>query len=118
MTTRRITAVAGASAGGALLCAVCCVAPFALPAAMVAGIGGVLAWIGRMHAGMSILALCLVGLAWVWVISVGIRERRRPAASTLIALAAATFMLGLASLWPLFEPHVIAALMDRASAQQ
>jgi uncharacterized membrane protein YphA (DoxX/SURF4 family) len=38
-----------ATAATAVLCGVCCVLPFALPAVAAAMSGGVLAWIGRGH---------------------------------------------------------------------
>lgn len=109
-STHRLTTVAGASAGGALLCGVCCVAPFVLPAALLASFGSALAWIGRLHLWMSILALGLVLLAWAWVAVVSLRERRRPAVSNLVVLSAASLALALALAWPALEPGIIAAL--------
>jgi hypothetical protein len=93
------------------------VAPFALPAAVLAGTGGVLALIGRMHGIVSVFATGMVALAWLWVIVGSTRSRQRPASSTLIALGAATVVLGVALLWPLFEPHIIAALTLRGAGE-
>lgn len=104
------TSVAGLAATGALACAVCCVLPFALPAAALAVSGSVLAWFSHLYRGATYAALFLVAVAWVWVLVQSWRTRKRPATTTVFAMLAATAMLALAFSWPFFEPGVIAKL--------
>lgn len=111
-TSRLLTTAAGAGTGGAVLCAVCCVAPFALPAALVAGLGGALAWLGRLHSGVTIIAAALVLAAWLSVALQHWRSKKRPALSTVLVLGAATLALALAIAWPSLEPHIIRALSN------
>lgn len=108
------TRVAGGAAAlaaiGALACGVCCVLPFALPAAVLDASGGVLAW----FAGLT-----------PWITRAGprrghrrlslgrpptLRTRRRPATSTLITIAAASALLAVALAWPRIEPAIIGVL--------
>jgi len=95
---------------GAIACGACCVLPFALPAVALAGTGGVIAWLGQAFWGALYLAGALVTMAWAWVAVASIRTRRRPAPSTLRAMFIATIALGVASLWPVLEPHILRAL--------
>ena len=107
---KRTAAVAATAAGGALLCAVCCVAPFALPAAALAVAGGALAWLAEAHVWVSAIAMSAVAGAWFWV---GIQSRRggsRPATSTLVVLTVATLALALALSWPTFEANLVRML--------
>lgn len=109
---KRTAAVAATAAGGALLCAVCCVAPFAMPAAVLAVAGAALAWLAAAHVWVSAIALSAVASAWLWV---GIQSRRgspRPASSTLVVLTAATLALTLALSWPTFEANLLRMLQS------
>ena len=95
---------------GAVACGVCCVLPFALPAALLASIGTLLAWFVKMHLWVTILAILSMVGAWGWVSWQSRRTRRRPATSTLFTMAAATVLLTVAVLWPLIERPIIQAL--------
>lgn len=103
---------AAAVAIGALACGVCCVLPFALPAAILAVSGGVLAWFGGLYSGMSLLAVAAVLISWGWVGWRSLRARRPPARATVITLLAATAALAAALAWPLTEP-VLRSLLRR-----
>ena len=109
--------VAGGAAAvvalGAIACGVCCVLPFALPAAILATSGGVLAWFAGAHGWMTALAAAAVAAAWLWTGLPTFRTRRRPARSTLLTLAIATAILALAVAWPRIEPIVVAWLKAR-----
>ena len=100
---------------GALACGVCCVLPFALPAAIMALSGGVLAWFAGAQAWMTALAAAVVAGAWLWVAAQTLRTRRRPARSTLLTLTVATAILAMGMAWPGIEPIVGAWLKARAS---
>lgn len=113
---RRSRVVGGAAAVvalGALACGVCCVLPFALPAAILAMSGGVLAWFAGAHGWMTPLAAAAVAGAWLWIGVQTFRARRRPARSTLVTLSVATAILALAVAWPRIEPIVVAWLKAR-----
>lgn len=97
-------------ATGAVACGACCVLPFALPAAMLAGTGGVLAWFVSMRPWMTGLAVLAVVGAWAWIGWQTRQTRRRPAASTVLVMIAATALLAAAVLWPLIERPLIRAL--------
>jgi hypothetical protein len=103
--------VAGGAAAvvalGALACGVCCVLPFALPAAILATSGSVLAWFAGAHGWMTALAAAAVAGAWFWIGAQTLRMRRRPARSTLLTLAVATAILALAVAWPGIESIVV-----------
>lgn len=104
----RIAGGAAAAVGlGALACGVCCVLPFALPAAVLAVSGGVLAWLAGAHTWLTALAAAAVAAAWIWTGADTLRTRRRPAGSTLATLAGATLLLALAVAWPRVEPAVL-----------
>lgn len=109
--------VAGGAAAvvalSALACGVCCVLPFALPAAILAMSGGVLAWFAGARGWMTALAAVAVGGAWLWIGVQTFRTRRRPARSTLLTLTVATAILALAVAWPGIEPIVVAWLKAR-----
>ncbi|WFU26644.1 hypothetical protein QA649_10700 [Bradyrhizobium sp. CB1717] len=95
---------------GAVACGVCCVLPFALPAAMLASTGTLLAWFVSMHLLVTVLALLSVAGAWGWIVWQSRRTRRRPAPSTLVVMAGSTVLLAIAVLWPLIERPLIRAL--------
>lgn len=104
---------AALAATGALACAVCCILPFALPAAALALAGGALAWLASIYEWAIVAAVVLVAVAWIWVAFQSVRARRRPAAATVLVMLAATAMLGLAYYWPSIEPIVVAKLVAR-----
>ena len=103
-----VTAVTLAT--GAVACGVCCVLPFALPAALLASTGTVLALFVKMHLWVTILAILSVVGAWGWISWQSRRTRRKPATSTLFMMVAATVLLTVAVLWPLIEKPIIQAL--------
>jgi hypothetical protein len=80
---RIIVAAAAASASGALALAACCVLPFALPAIVMAGSGGIIAWL--MGAQDWILALAFLAVAggWFWIGWQSFRRKARPERSLL-----------------------------------
>jgi hypothetical protein len=53
--------------------------------------------------------LSVVG-AWGWIAWQSRRTRRKPAASTLLMMGAATTVLTVATLWPLLEKPIIRLL--------
>ena len=64
---RAASTAAARIAVGAVACSVCCVLPFALPAAVIASSGGVLAVLAQAFWGALYLAMVMVGGAWLWV---------------------------------------------------
>ena len=110
---RVVGATAAIVAAGAVSCGVCCVLPFALPAAVLATGGGVLAWFARLQGWATLLAVVAVVGAWAWVGLQSRRARRDPARSTLITLGLATLLLAAALAWPRIEPMVFGLLRQR-----
>jgi len=103
----RVGANAAVTACGALACAACCVAPFALPAVMLASAGSLLAWLAGAAGWTANLALVAVAGGWVWIGWQSARTRAMPAISTLYAMAVATVALALAFGWPLYEAPLL-----------
>jgi hypothetical protein len=97
-------------ATGAVACGACCVLPFALPAAVLAGGGSILALVASAHAWVTGLAILAVIGAWSWIAWQTVRSRRSPAASTLVVMVGTTALLTIAVLWPLIEHHFVRAL--------
>jgi hypothetical protein len=95
---------------GAVACGVCCVLPFALPAAVLASTGSLLAMFVEMHLWVTILAILSVAGAWGWIAWQTRRTRRKPAISTLFMMGASTVLLTVAVLWPLLEKPLIRML--------
>lgn len=106
-TSRAASVAALTTAASAVACGVCCVLPFALPAVAVATTGGALAWLGRAHGIMTLIASTIVITAWIWVGAQSHRSRRRPAPTTLYAMTIASGVLALAIVWPRIEPYLI-----------
>jgi chromate transport protein ChrA len=111
--SRAASVAALTTAAGAVACGVCCVLPFALPAVTAASAGGALAWLGRAHGTMTLIALAIVVTAWISVGAQSWGARRRPASTTLYAMAIATAVLTLAIAWPRIEPYLIDLLRGR-----
>jgi hypothetical protein len=82
-----------------------------VPAAVLAGTGGILALLANAHAGVTVLAILAVIGAWSWIAWQTVRMRRSPAASTIYVMVAATALLAIAVLWPVIEAHLVRALM-------
>ena len=95
---------------GAVACGVCCVLPFALPAAVLASTGPLLAWLVGIHKWVTVLAILAVVGAWGWVAWQSRRTRKRPAPSTLVMMTLSTTLLAVAVLWPLIEKPLIRML--------
>jgi hypothetical protein len=95
---------------GAIACGVCCVLPFALPAAVLASTGPVLAWLVGIHKWIIVVAILAVVGAWGWVAWQPRRTEKRPAASTLAMMTLSTALLTVAVLWPLIEKTLIRML--------
>jgi hypothetical protein len=108
--TKAASATALTAAAGAVACAACCVLPFALPATVLASVGGVLAWVDHIHIWITRLAILAVVLAWGWIIGQSVRAGRKPAATTLYVMLAATALAGMALAWPVLEKPIIRAL--------
>jgi len=106
--TAGVTAATVATA--AVACAACCVLPFALPAAMLASVGGVLAWFDHIHVWVTRVAIFAVIASWLWIGWQTARTRRKPSVVTLYVMGLATALMIVAMLWPLIEPHLIRAL--------
>lgn len=75
--------VAATLATGAVACGACCVLPFALPAAVLAGTGGILAWFANVHLWAAGLAVLAAAAAWGLIAWRTRRTRCKPATSTL-----------------------------------
>jgi hypothetical protein len=93
-------------AGTAAACTACCVLPFALPAIVLANIGGVLALLDHAHGWVTWLAIGAVAGAWLWIGRQALIARTRPTASTLAMMGVATVVIALAASWPLMKPVV------------
>jgi hypothetical protein len=80
--TKVVRTTAAVAAVGAVACGVCCVLPFALPAAVLAVSGGVLAWFGSLMPWVRAVAVIAVSGGWLWVscvqISLGRQHNRSP----------------------------------------
>ena len=112
--TRGPGRVAGATAAvvatGAL---VCCVLPFALPAALLAMSGGVLAWFSGPYHWMTLLAVAAAMGSWAWIGFQSWRTRKRPARSTIITMVLATSVLAAAVTWPQLEGPITHLIRGR-----
>jgi hypothetical protein len=106
-TDRVVGTSAALAATGALVCGVCCVLPFALPAAALAVGGGVVSWFAKATPWAIRIASVAMLTGWAWVIVQSIRTKRRPARSTLLILAFATAMFASAAIWWHFEREII-----------
>ena len=73
--------VAVTASTAALACGVCCVLPFALPAAILGSVGGVLAWFADFYRWLAPVALVAVTAGWTWVGYQSWRSRRSPCTS-------------------------------------
>jgi hypothetical protein len=106
--TARVSAVLAAT--GALACSICCVLPFALPAALLAVSGGVIGWFAKFTPwAMGIAALAVLG-GWTWVMLQSVRTGRKPARSTLLTVALATAVFAAATIWWHYERDIIRLL--------
>ncbi len=108
--SRAAASAAAVAAAGALACGVCCVLPFALPAALLAVSGGILAWFAGAQPWVTLAAALAVMAALAWTVAQSWRTRRRPAVATLVMLAIASVLLGAAFAWPRLERPLIALL--------
>jgi hypothetical protein len=107
---RLVRSTAAVAAAGAVACGVCCVLPFALPAAILAISGGALAWFGSLLPWVRAVAGVAVIVGWLWVGWQTRRTQLRPARSTWLTMSAATVCLLVALAWPLIERPIIALL--------
>lgn len=109
-TDRVVGASATLAATGALACGVCCVLPFALPAAVLAVSGGVIGWFAKATPWAMSIALFAVLGGWTWVVLQTVQTKRRPARSTLLTLGLATAVFATAMIWWHFERDIIRLL--------
>jgi uncharacterized membrane protein YfcA len=86
------------------------VLPLALPAVVLAGVGGVLAWFAGAHIWITLVAIVAVAAAWLWVWRQSRRARARAARRTIYMLATSTMLLGVALIWPVIEPSLMKVL--------
>ncbi len=85
----RVVAVASAAAAtGALACTVCGVLPFALPALVLAGTGGLIAWLAQAQGWMMWTAVAAVAAGWLWIGLHSLRHRAWPATPTIGVMVA------------------------------
>jgi hypothetical protein len=99
--------VAITAAAGAVACGACCVLPFALPAAAVAGFGGVLSLFAGALFWVTALAVMTVAAAWTWVGWQSFSSGTRPAPLTLYTMGGATALTAVALLWHRIESVLI-----------
>jgi hypothetical protein len=97
-------------AGTAAACTACCVLPVALPAIVLANIGGVIALLDHAHGWVTWIAVAAVAGAWIWIGRQSLTTRTRPAISTLAMMGVATVVITLAASWPLIKPTVLHSL--------
>ena len=105
--SKAVGAVAATASAGALACGVCCILPFALPAALVGSLGGVFAFFEEAFPWMRWAAILSVAAGWLWVLGQSWSTRRRPARSTLITMTFATAAMVIALMWPMFEKPLV-----------
>jgi hypothetical protein len=91
--TKIAASAAVVAATGALACGVCCVLPFALPAAVLATSGGIIAWFADARGWTAVLAVVVVAIAWVWVGVQSYRTKRRLSRTTIATLLGATLLM-------------------------
>lgn len=103
-------AVAVTASTAALACGVCCVLPFAVPAALLGSIGGVLAWFADAYRWLTPIAVIAVAAGWAWIGMESWKTRRPPARLTVLVMMVATVMMGAAWTWPMYESSVITML--------
>jgi hypothetical protein len=101
---------AAIAAGTAAACTACCVLPFALPAIVLANIGGIIALVDHAHGLVTWMAIAAVAGAWIWIGRQTLTTRTRPAISTLAMMGVATVVITLAASWPLLKPTVFHSL--------
>jgi hypothetical protein len=97
-------------AAGAVVCGICCVLPFALPAVALASAGGIIASLGAVQFWATVLAASIVAAAWIWIVVQSVNAKAKPARSTLYMMGIATAVLLLALLWSRIEPLIVHAL--------
>lgn len=97
------SAVALTASTAAFACGICCVLPFAVPAAILGSMGGVLAWFAAAYAWLTPIALIAVAAGWAWIRYQSWHTRRCPARLTVLAMTFATVMMVAAWIWPMFE---------------
>jgi hypothetical protein len=107
---RIVGASASVAAVGALACGVCCILPFALPAAVLAMSGGVIGWFAKATPWALGIAVIAVLSGWGWVARQTLRTKLRPAKSTYVLMGLATVMLVTSIMWWHFERDVILLL--------
>lgn len=105
--------VAGAAAvtstTAVVACGACCLLPLAFPAiATTAVAGGLLGWLAGAHVWLTVLAVCTVLAAWLWVGRQSVKRKARPAGSTLGLMGLASLVLMVALIWPRMEPTLMA----------
>jgi hypothetical protein len=105
--SRFVGATATIAAAGALACGVCCVLPFALPAAILGLTGGVIGWFAGVQPWLTAASVIAVVVGWAWVSVQSVRARRRPAYSTLATMSVATILMIAAWEWPHIEPWAL-----------
>jgi hypothetical protein len=109
-TDRVVGASTALASAGALVCGICCVLPFALPAAALAVGGGVVSWFAKATPWAMRIALVAMLAGWTWIIVQSVRTRRRPATTTVLTLGFATVMFIAAAVWWHFEKDIIRLL--------
>ncbi len=105
---RTAGAVAITASTAALACGVCCVLPFALPAAMLGSVGGILAGFANAYSWLPPVAVLAVAAGWLWISYQSYASKRRPARLTLTIMGFATLMMAGALMWPHVESLAIA----------
>lgn len=100
------------AAGAALACGACCIAPLVMPAIAVGSFGTALAWIGRAHFAMTVIAAVLVSGGWLIVYRDTLARRVRPARRTLWIMSMASMLLVAAIAWPRIESPLVSWLLN------
>lgn len=101
-----------ATSGTAILaCGACCILPLALPAVIVAGLGGSLSWFAKALPWLTLISLIAVAVAWVMVWRESRATGKRASKLTLLLMLVATVMLAISLAWPFIEERVLAVVI-------
>jgi len=105
-----VSVTAATLASSAVACVACCIVPFALPAAMLAGVGSTLALFDHAHRWMTNVAALAVIASWAWLTWQAVQNNRKPSTSAVAIMFVASGIITIALLWPLIDRPIIQAL--------
>ena len=107
---KAVGATAITLSASAVACGACCVLPFTLPAAVLAGTGSLLSTLIHVHLWATVLSMIAVAGAWGWLAWQVRRTGRRPTVTTQVMMIASTGFMTISLMWPLIEKPLIQAV--------